>query len=108
MGPETLVIMTSGHDVGTVFNKTKLLTIRKFSIRLAGNSGIAGSQISLVRHEPIAGEQRYKNEINSQITNLASWIEALYRQHIFPGEIQDISKQILRYLDASLQWKRLN
>ena len=75
---------------------------------LAGNFGIGKSQISLVWHEPIAGEQRYKNKMNPQDTNLAPWIETLYRQQIFPGETLDSSNQTLRYLNASLQSKRLN
>ena len=109
MGPETLVIVTTGHDAGTVFNKTRLLTWEKFLIRLAGNFGIARSQIDLFWHEPTAGEERYKDKINPQNMNLVSWTEALYRQHIFPGESLDMfSNQTLRHLDNSLHWKRLN
>ena len=109
MGLESLVIVTTSHDAGTVFNKTKLLTWEKFLTRLAGNFGVAKSQISLVWHEPTAGEERYKDRINPQNMNLMSWTEALYRQHIFPGESLDkSSNQTLRHLDASLHWERLN
>ena len=101
--------MTTGHSAGIVLNNTKELSWDDFLRRMAAIFGLDMLQYGLIWHQPVPGEERYRDEINPRNKHLVSWTEANLKHHLLVREPLDrLSSCVLGHIDARLHWKVLD
>lgn len=105
---ENLVIVTNGHDAIPIYSNTKSLSWARFLKQIAGIFGIDMSQEEMLWHQPTPGEERYFSDPNPKNKSLAMWSEALYRQHLYPGQhLENLWKAMSSRLQNGLNWTNL-